>query len=49
MYQISSIQGDQVVLIGHRRLQITEMVSMKEPYSLQILLLRCLSRDFNEL
>lgn len=25
--QISSIQGDQVVLIGHRRLRITEMVS----------------------
>lgn len=25
--QITSIQGDQVVLIGHRRLRITEMVS----------------------
>ncbi|KAE8721028.1 Lon protease-like protein [Hibiscus syriacus] len=25
--QISSIQGDQVILIGHRRLRITEMVS----------------------
>lgn len=27
MNQISSIQGDQVILIGHRRLRITEMVS----------------------
>ncbi|CAN7033134.1 unnamed protein product [Brassica oleracea var. botrytis] len=25
--QISSIQGDQVILVGHRRLRITEMVS----------------------
>lgn len=38
MDQISSIQGDQVVLIGHRRLRITEMVSMKEPKSLQYFL-----------
>ncbi|KAL0006312.1 hypothetical protein SO802_013873 [Lithocarpus litseifolius] len=33
--QISSIQGDQVVLIGHRRLQITEMVS-EEPLTVKV-------------
>jgi Lon-like ATP-dependent protease len=38
MDQISSIQGDQVVLIGHRRLRITEIVSMKEPKSPQYFL-----------
>ncbi len=43
MYQISSIQGDQVILIGHRRLRITEMVSMKEPKSLQYFLVSLLS------
>ncbi|GMY22007.1 lon protease homolog 1, mitochondrial [Fagus crenata] len=33
--QISSIQGDQVVLIGHRRLQITEMVS-EDPLTVKV-------------
>ncbi|XP_022965560.1 lon protease homolog 1, mitochondrial [Cucurbita maxima] len=33
--QISSIQGDQVVLIGHRRLRITEMVS-EEPLTVKV-------------
>ncbi|KAF4392516.1 hypothetical protein G4B88_005475 [Cannabis sativa] len=32
--QISSIQGDQVILIGHRRLRITEMVS-EEPLTVK--------------
>ncbi|KAK8613189.1 hypothetical protein V6N13_100959 [Hibiscus sabdariffa] len=29
--QISSIHGDHVILIGHRRLQITEMVGESNP------------------
>ncbi|GAV85104.1 AAA domain-containing protein/LON domain-containing protein/Lon_C domain-containing protein [Cephalotus follicularis] len=33
--QITSIQGDQVVLIGHRRLRITEMVS-KDPLTVKV-------------
>ncbi|KAL4588432.1 hypothetical protein LXL04_001322 [Taraxacum kok-saghyz] len=33
--QITSIQGDQVVLIGHRRLRITEMVS-EDPLTVQV-------------
>ncbi|XP_048225649.1 lon protease homolog 1, mitochondrial [Ricinus communis] len=33
--QISSIQGDQVILIGHRRLRITEMVS-EEPLTVKV-------------
>ncbi|KAK9292324.1 hypothetical protein L1049_020290 [Liquidambar formosana] len=33
--QISSIQGDQVVLIGHRRLRITEMVS-EDPLTVKV-------------
>ncbi|KAL1826959.1 hypothetical protein ACET3Z_005371 [Daucus carota] len=33
--QITSIQGDQVVLIGHRRLRITEMVS-EDPLTVKI-------------
>ncbi|GJU98216.1 lon protease homolog 1, mitochondrial [Tanacetum coccineum] len=33
--QITSITGDQVVLIGHRRLRITEMVS-EEPLTVQV-------------
>ncbi|XP_050104343.1 lon protease homolog, mitochondrial-like isoform X3 [Malus sylvestris] len=33
--QISSIQGDQVVLIGHRRLRITEMVD-EEPLTVKV-------------
>ncbi|KAD6795492.1 hypothetical protein E3N88_06388 [Mikania micrantha] len=33
--QISSIQGDQVVLIGHRRLHITEMVS-EDPLTVKV-------------
>ncbi|XP_010259312.1 PREDICTED: lon protease homolog, mitochondrial-like isoform X2 [Nelumbo nucifera] len=33
--QITSIQGDQVVLIGHRRLQITEMVS-EDPLTVKV-------------
>ncbi|KAL5565910.1 hypothetical protein UlMin_029074 [Ulmus minor] len=33
--QISSIQGDQVILIGHRRLRITEMVS-EDPLTVQV-------------
>ena len=30
IHQISSIQGDQVILIGHRRLRITEMVGRSD-------------------
>ncbi|XP_022745940.1 lon protease homolog 1, mitochondrial-like isoform X2 [Durio zibethinus] len=33
--QISSIQGDQVILIGHRRLRITEMVS-EDPLTVKV-------------
>ncbi|CAI9287216.1 unnamed protein product [Lactuca saligna] len=33
--QITSIQGEQVVLIGHRRLRITEMVS-EDPLTVQV-------------
>ncbi|KAJ9681760.1 hypothetical protein PVL29_017913 [Vitis rotundifolia] len=33
--QITSIQGDQVVLIGHRRLRVTEMVS-EEPLTVKV-------------
>ncbi|KAH9319652.1 hypothetical protein KI387_021421 [Taxus chinensis] len=33
--QITSIQGDQVVLIGHRRLRITEMVS-EDPLTVKV-------------
>ncbi|XVE89564.1 hypothetical protein DITRI_Ditri20bG0006100 [Diplodiscus trichospermus] len=33
--QISSIQGDQVILIGHRRLQITEMAS-EDPLTVKV-------------
>ncbi|KFK26447.1 hypothetical protein AALP_AA8G249700 [Arabis alpina] len=33
--QISSIQGDQVILVGHRRLRITEMVS-EEPLTVKV-------------
>ncbi|CAL1407674.1 unnamed protein product [Linum trigynum] len=33
--QISTIQGDQVVLVGHRRLRITEMVS-EEPLTVKV-------------
>ncbi|KAL6560572.1 ATP-dependent serine protease [Orobanche gracilis] len=33
--QITSIQGDQVVLIGHRRLRITEMVS-EDPLTVRV-------------
>lgn len=33
--QITSIQGDQIVLIGHRRLRITEMVS-EDPLTVKI-------------
>ncbi|KAI4310927.1 hypothetical protein MLD38_035870 [Melastoma candidum] len=33
--QISSIQGDQVVLIGHRRLRITDMVS-EDPLTVKV-------------
>ncbi|CAN8255782.1 unnamed protein product [Cochlearia groenlandica] len=33
--RISSIQGDQVILVGHRRLRITEMVS-EEPLTVKV-------------
>ncbi|MCH97624.1 LON protease mitochondrial-like [Trifolium medium] len=33
--QISSIHGDQVILIGHRRLRITEMVS-EDPLTVKV-------------
>ncbi|KAG2270826.1 hypothetical protein Bca52824_065381 [Brassica carinata] len=33
--QISSIQGDQVILVGHRRLRITEKVS-EEPLTVKV-------------
>ena len=42
LFQITTIQGDQVILIGHRRLRITEMVSVDE---LVILFLLGLSKS----
>ena len=42
LFQITTIQGDQVILIGHRRLRITEMASVDE---LVILFLLGLSKS----
>ncbi|RVW97787.1 Lon protease-like, mitochondrial [Vitis vinifera] len=44
--QITSIQGDQVVLIGHRRLRVTEMVS-EEPLTVKVDHLKACSPHFN--